>query len=141
MDEIAPIEAQWKGRNDDQRIIAAFKEAVPDSPFPTAILDENENPKQVHIADAIFWEMSNPDKLIVAKDTISGIEVSTIFSPVPLVGTLHPTKDRDLIHFETMLFFPESSTTWNRYLTIADARAGHKAAIKHVEAIIDDQYE
>jgi len=141
-DDLGNIEDRVKARLEAQPTIleqfaSHMKEAMPKNPFPTAILDEQNNVVPVHIADALIWQMEHVSRIRVDLTKVGNIEISTVFSTVALSGTLHDHEERESFHFETMIFGPESAYVWNRYQTMEEAKNGHAAAVESILAKIE----
>jgi hypothetical protein len=100
--------------------------AVQDGLHCAILLDDEVVPTDFIVWS--IWHQINPEASIVAKDQVGNSEVSTVFIHVAQHG-INPDKN---YHFETMIFGPDSASVEDRYLTLADAVAGHHATTRRL---------
>lgn len=99
------------------------------------ILDEEHKPHAVEGYDAYDeWVKEQPAEYYrVSKDTIGGVEISTVF----LHGVSHThfaeTNDDKPVLWETMIFGGALDGYQARYSSYEDAVAGHARAVKLVQ--------
>ena len=96
-------------------------------------MDESGNVQPATMAEGMEY-FGNASKKIIARDTINGVLISTVFLVID-----HSFDESQPILFETMLFksdgegFDPDSNVQMRYVSIQDARAGHAKAIEFVQ--------
>lgn len=76
---------------------------------------------------ASMWNTKYPDAWRVAKDCFAEIEVSTVFSVVPLGWLDFDRKNPQ--HFETEVSSKENGTMRFKYRTLKEAQEGHAAVV------------
>lgn len=111
----------------EQEFIDYLKENIPDFGWPTAILEDGIV-KPVHIGEALVWQINNKDKMTVAKTDVGELEVSTVFFTSSFTGQHRPA-----LHFETMIFGKEHTSTFGRWETLEAAKAGHEHAVHQAQ--------
>jgi FKBP-type peptidyl-prolyl cis-trans isomerase 2 len=90
-----------------------------------AILENGE----LKFVDVLTWGMwfETSDNRRVAKDTIQGVEISTVF-----LGLNHGFGGNPL-WFETMVFGGEYDQFQRRYATLKEAKEGHRIIVAMVQ--------
>lgn len=88
-----------------------------------------KNKKAVPVDDIIEWgRMFHKQDRIVAKDTVNGVDISTVF-----LGFNYQYREGEPLIFETMIFGGKLDQEMDRYSTWEEAEAGHKIMIEKVK--------
>lgn len=86
---------------------------------------------QVTLSEYLDHQRENPQHLVVAKDWVQQVEISTILLGVTIGIRSDPRT------FETMVFGGELDRQFQRYRTWDEAAAGHREMVQKVQAEID----
>lgn len=114
----------------DREFILRMRELLGDKCIMGAILwDGHVVPTD--LTTATIWQFRHPEMVRVGLTYVGNPdafdEVSTVFLISPHSGRAHGTADH---HFETMVFGPKGSRGGPRYLTLEQARSGHRNAVE-----------
>lgn len=90
------------------------------------LTSENEVLRAVDMIDHNDWMVNNQHRLIVAKDKIENIEVSTVF-----LGVNYSPSSKTPIVFETMIF-GDLSLANKRYSSYKEAEEGHRLIVEEL---------
>jgi len=91
------------------------------------ILNDRREPVRATEQEWLRWWSAEPDRHIVAKTVVGGVEISTVFLHID-----HGLQfdGRPPLIFETMLFDDYEEGRERRYRTWAEAEIGHMEAVE-----------
>ena len=110
---------------DADDFIAHMKANLPEeaTPWHSAILEDGQV-RPCHVAEALVWLCAHEKDIRVGKTQIGAYSVSTVFS----IQNFDGGRSKKPLHFETMIFGPDSDRTYGRYATLEEAKDGHMTA-------------